>query len=57
MDKYTFNIVEENGDILFTVTPGFVWDKADAENQIRIMVQALNKAGTLPERVYYTDAA
>ena len=49
-----FNVVDEEGFILFRVELVWPHDEEDAENQIKSIVQALNKSNTLPTRVYYS---
>ena len=49
-----FNIVDEDGFILFRVELVWPHDKEDAEKQMKSIVQALNKSKMLPSRVYYS---
>ncbi len=49
-----FNVVDEEGGVLFHVELVWPHDKEDAEKQMKRIVQALNKSGMLPGRVYYS---
>ena len=51
-----FHVIDEEGDVVFHVELIWVSSPAEAEEQMRDIVQALNKAGTFPRRVHFAEA-